>query len=348
MLDGHYEILLIDDKKENLELLDRFLMADGYKIRTALSAKAAFFSISARIPDLILLDIDMPEMDGFEVCKKLKDDEHTKDIPIIFISAHSDTEAKITAFQLGGIDYIPKPFANEEVIARVRIHLKLIDYQHHLENKIQEGLEQIQSLNDELEVTQKEMIVTLGTIMETRDPDTGKHVVRVAKYSKLIAELYGLSPEEVDLVYKASPFHDAGKVAIPDKILNKPAKFTPEEWEIMKTHSMRGYEIFKNAKKPILKMAAIIAKEHHEYWNGKGYPDGLAQEQIHIAGRIVILADVLDALTSKRVYKDSWDFKESVDFIKEQSGEMFEPKIVELFSANIDKFQKIHETHKEF
>jgi putative two-component system response regulator len=331
MIFGQYEILLIDDKKENLELLNRFLINDGYKIRTALNAKMAFLSIRSRIPDLILLDIEMPDISGFDVCEKLKQDDTTKDIPVIFISAHNDIEAKIKAFQVGGVDYIPKPFANEEVVARVRTHLKLIDYQHHLEQKVQKGLEQIQFLNSELEITQKEMIVTLGTIMETRDSDTGKHVTRVAKYSKLLAELYGLDQKEVDLIYKAAPFHDAGKVAIPDHILNKPGEFTPQEWEIMKTHAMKGYEIFKNAKKPILKMAAIIAKEHHEYWNAKGYPNGLAKEQIHIAGRIVILADVLDALTNKRVYKDSWSFEESVAYIKKQSGEMFEPKIVELF-----------------
>jgi putative two-component system response regulator len=348
MFDGHYEILLIDDKKENLELLNSFLMADGYKIRTALNAQTAFLSIEARVPDLILLDIEMPDISGFDVCKQLKQDEITQDIPVIFISAHNDTEAKIRAFQVGGVDYIPKPFANEEVVARVRTHLKLIDYQHHLELKVQKGLEQIQYLNNELEITQKEMIVTLGTIMETRDDDTGKHVTRVAKYSKLLAELYGLDPKEVDLIYKAAPFHDAGKVAIPDHILNKPGKFTPDEWEIMKSHALRGYEIFKNAKKPILKMAAIIAREHHEYWNAKGYPYGLAQEQIHIAGRIVIIADVLDALTNKRVYKDAWSFEKSVAFIQEQSGEMFEPKIVELFLANIDKFKEIYESLKEF
>jgi putative two-component system response regulator len=347
MLDSQYEILLVDDKKANLELLDSFLIGNGYKIRSALNAKMAFMSIAAKLPDLILLDIEMPEINGYEVCQRLKSDPKTKDIPIIFISAYNDIEAKVKAFKLGGVDYISKPFANEEVIARVKMHLKLVDYQHHLKKEVQNGLLTIKHLNNELELTQKEMIVTLGTIMETRDDDTGKHVVRVAKYSELLAKLYGLDNESVELIYRATPFHDAGKVAIPDNILNKPGKFHPQEWEIMKTHSIKGYEIFKNSKKPILKMAAVIAKEHHERWDGTGYPNKLKAKEISIAGRIVILADILDALTNKRVYKDAWSFEKSVEFIKEQSGKIFEPKIVELFLAHTEKFKDIYNNLKE-
>jgi putative two-component system response regulator len=344
---NQYEILLVDDKKENLELLDSFLIGNGYKIRSAMNAKMAFMSIEAKLPDLILLDIEMPDIDGFEMCERLKENPKTEDIPIIFISAHNDIESKVKAFKLGGVDYISKPFANEEVIARVKMHLKLVDYQHHLEKEVQNGLLKIQYLNNELELTQDEMIITLGTIMETRDDDTGKHVVRVSKYSELLAKLYGLDQKTIELIYKASPFHDAGKVAIPDSILNKPGSFEPQEWEIMKTHALRGYEIFKNSKKPILKMAATIAKEHHEYWDGNGYPEGLKEKNISIAGRIVILADVLDALTNKRVYKKAWSFEESVEFIKNQSGKMFEPKIVELFLKNLKEFKNIYEGYKE-
>jgi len=347
MLDNKYEILLVDDKKENLELLDSFLIGNGYKIRSALNAKMAFMSIEARAPDLILLDVEMPEIDGYEVCKTLKANQKTKDIPIIFVSAHNDIESKIKAFKSGGVDYISKPFANEEVVARVKTHLKLIEYQHHLEQKVQNGLTKIKLLNDELELTQKEMIVTLGSIMEKRDDDTGKHVVRVAKYSELLAKLYGLESEDVELIYKAAPFHDAGKVAIPDNILNKPGKFEPDEWEIMKTHTTKGYDIFKDSKKPVLKMAAKIAMQHHEYWDGNGYPNGLKGYEIDIVGRIVILADVLDALTNKRVYKEAWSFDKSVEFIKKEKGKMFEPKIVELFLENIEEFRNIYNDLKE-
>ena len=347
MFTNQYEILLVDDEKANLELLDSFLLGNRYKIRSALNAKMAYMSIEAKLPDLILLDIEMPDIDGYEVCKKLKSNIKTKNIPIIFISAHNDIASKVKAFKIGGVDYISKPFANEEVIARVKMHLKLVDYQHHLEQEIKNGLLKIKHLNDDLELTQKEMILTLGSIMETRDDDTGKHVVRVAKYSKLMAELYGLDNANVELIYNAAPFHDAGKVAISDNILNKPGKFEPHEWEIMKTHTIMGYDIFKASKKPILKMAATIAKEHHEYWDGKGYPQGLKGKDISIAGRIVILADVLDALTNKRVYKEAWSFEQSVEFISTQKGMMFEPKIVDLFFSNISEFKKIYNTLKE-
>ncbi len=343
----NYEILIVDDRKENLELLSSFLLNKGYKIRSALNGITALASIKAKVPDLILLDIEMPNMNGYEVCKELKSNAQTENIPIIFISAHDDTEAKIKAFKMGGVDYVTKPFANEEVVARVKMHLELADYQHDLERKIEEGLTEIKHLNSDLELTQKEMSITLGTLMETRDDDTGHHVVRVAKYSKLIAELYGLDAKDVDLIYKAAPFHDAGKVAIPDNILNKPGKLDLQEWETMKSHAIKGYDIFKDSTRPILKMAATIAKEHHEQWGGKGYPHGLKEEEISIPGRIVMLADVFDALTTDRVYKKAWDMEKAISFINEQSGVMFEPKIVNLFINNIESFKAIHQSLKD-
>jgi len=343
MLKNFYEILLVDDRKENLELLSSFLLHKGYKIRSALNGRVALETVKAKVPDLILLDIEMPGMNGYEVCQKLKDDPKTKKIPIIFISAHDDTEAKIKAFQMGGVDYISKPFANEEVVARVKMHLELAEYQHSLEEKVEKSLVEIRQLNEDLELTQQEMIMALSSIMETRDDDTGNHVIKVAEYTKILAELYGLDEKTVDVIYKATPFHDAGKVAIPDSILNKPAKLEPDEWEIMKTHAMRGYDIFKNTTRPILKMAAIIAKEHHEHWNGNGYPEGLQGESIHIAGRLVILADVFDALTSERVYKKAWSIEKSAALIKEERGKMFEPKLVDLFLENLDKFTRVYE-----
>ena len=337
-----YEILLVDDRKENLELLSSFLYDQGYKIRSTLDGETALSSIKVKHPDLIILDIEMPTMNGYEVCKHLKTDNSTKNIPIIFVSAHDDTEAKIKAFQAGGVDYISKPFANEEVVARVKMHLELADYRHNLEEKVKSSLLEINKLNQTLELTQREMIVTLGTLMEKRDDDTGRHVLRVAKYSELLARLYGLDEDEVRLIYKASPFHDAGKVAIPDNILNKPGKFEPHEWEVMKTHAIKGYEIFKNTQSPILKMAATIAKEHHECWDGSGYPNHLKAEEISIAGRIVILADIFDALTNERVYKKAWSIEKAAKFIEEQRGKIFEPKIVDLFLLNLEQFRSIY------
>ena len=341
---GIKEILIVDDKVENIKLLDSFLEKEGYKLRNALDGTTALLSIEAKHPDLIILDINMPKMNGFEVCKKLKSNKETASIPIMFISALNDLDSKITAFNLGGIDYIIKPFASEEVLARVRTHLELADYQHNLENKVQLGLKEIKSLNYDLELTQDEMTLTLASILDAKDDDTGKHVIRVAEFSKLLAELYGLESEMIKVIYKAAPLHDAGKVAIPDKVLNKPGKFEPDEWETMKTHAIKGYEIFRDSTRPILKMAAIIAKVHHEMWDGKGYPEGLKGEDIHIAGRIVILADIFDALTHKRVYKQAWSYEDALSYIEENSGTIFEPKIVQLFVENFNQFKIIHQS----
>jgi putative two-component system response regulator len=336
------EILIVDDKIENIKLLNSFLEKEGYKLRNSLDGPTALLSIAAKHPDLIILDINMPHMNGFEVCKKLKADQKTASIPIMFISALNDLESKITAFNLGGIDYIIKPYASEEVVARVKTHLELLDYQHNLEAKVKKGLQDIKALNEELELTQDEMIVTVAAILEAKDDDTGKHVLRVAEFSKLLAELYGLNEEEVTLIYKAAPLHDAGKAAVPDEILHKSGPLTDKEWEIMKGHAMKGYEIFKDSHKPIFKMAATISKEHHERWDGSGYPNGLRGEEIDIAGRIVILADIFDALTHKRVYKDAWSYEKALTFIQQNSGSIFEPKIVDLFSKNFEAFKKIH------
>jgi len=341
------EILIVDDKIENIKLLNSFLEKEGYKLRNALDGPTALLSIEAKHPDLIILDINMPKMNGFEVCKKLKSNLKTSSIPVMFISALNDLESKITAFNVGGVDYIIKPFASEEVLARVKTHLELSDYRHNLENKVQGGLKEIKTLNLELELTQDEMIVTLASILDAKDEDMGRHVMRVAEFSKLLAELYGLDDETVRLIHKASPLHDAGKVAIADQILNKAGKLDADEFKIMKTHSMEGYKIFCDSTRPILKMAAVIAKEHHERWDGKGYPYGLSGDEINIAGRIVILADIFDALTHKRIYKEAWDYEDALKYIRQNSGTIFEPKIVELFVENFDRFKDIHQSLKE-
>jgi len=332
------EILIVDDKLTNIELLNSFLKKEGYKVRNATNGKTALLSVSAKQPDLIILDINMPDMNGFEVCKRLKANPKTEHIPIMFISALNDLESKIEAFRIGGVDYVVKPYSSEEVIARVHTHLELSDYQHHLEEKVAEGLHSIKKLNEELESTQNEMIITVASILDAKENATGKHVMRVAEFSKLLAELYKLDKETTELIYKAAPLHDAGKVAIPDEILHKPGPLTEEERVIMNTHAIKGYEIFKNSTKPILQMAAVITKEHHERWNGSGYPYGLKGYEIHIAGRIVILADVFDALTHKRVYKEAWSYEEALSYILAERGFLFEPKLVDLFSANYEEF----------
>ncbi len=206
---------------------------------------------------------------------------------------------------------------------------------------------EIVKLNEEIEETQREVIYAMGEIGETRSKETGNHVKRVALYSKEIALLYGLQPKEADILHMASPMHDIGKVGIPDAILNAPRKLTKEEFVVMKTHAQLGYDMLKHSNKPILKAAAIVAGEHHEKWDGSGYPKSLQGEEIHIYGRITAVADVFDALGSERVYKKAWELEKILELFKEQSGRHFDPQLVELFLSNLDTFTAIRDKFKD-
>ncbi|MDY3200513.1 MAG: HD domain-containing protein [Arcobacter sp.] len=216
-----------------------------------------------------------------------------------------------------------------------------------IETKVQEGLEEIKNLNHEIEKTQKEVVFTMGAIGESRSKETGNHIKRVAEYSKLLALYYGLNEKEAEMLKQASPMHDIGKVAIPDAVLNKPGRFDESEREIMNTHAALGYEMLKHSNRPLLKMAAVVANEHHEKWDGSGYPRGLSGENIHIYGRITALADVFDALGSHRVYKKAWDDERIFNLFKEERGKHFDPKLVDIFFEHLDEFLKIRETFKD-
>lgn len=338
------DILIVDDTIANLQLLAGMLKEDGYKVRPASSGKIALEAIAKKAPDLILLDIKMPEMDGYEVCTRLKSNPITYHIPVLFISALTDVGDKLRAFEVGGLDYINKPFQIEEVKARVSTHLQLKALQDHMEQKVQQGVAEIQVLNQEIIDTQRELILTLGEVCETRSHETGMHVVRVAEFSFLMAKLAGC--EEAELIKNASPMHDLGKVAIPDHILNKPGKLTEAEWEIMKTHSELGYQMLSVSQRPLLNMAAIIAHQHHEKWDGNGYPCGLKGEEIHIAGRITAVADVFDALTYERCYKPAWELDRVLHVLKEERGRHFDPDLIDLFFDNLDSFVDQHQHYK--
>ncbi len=320
------------------------LKEEGYKVRPASSGKIALDAIAKKAPDLILLDIKMPEMDGYEVCLRLKSNPDTRPIPVLFISALTDVGDKLRAFEVGGLDYINKPFQIEEVKARVSTHLQLKGLQNHMERKIEQGIAEIQALNEEIIDTQRELILTLGEICETRSHETGMHVVRVAEFSFRLAQLVGC--DDAELIKQASPMHDIGKVAIPDHILNKPGKLDPEEWEIMKTHSELGYNMLSVSQRPLLNMAAIIAHQHHEKWDGSGYPRKLKGEEIHIAGRITAIADVFDALSYERCYKAAWDLDRILDLLKEERGRHFDPHLIDLFFDNLDGFVEQHQQYK--
>ncbi len=329
-------ILVVDDSKSNIEILVE-LLSPNYAVIPALSGEKALKIVQKKSFDLILLDIMMPEMDGYTVCKILKDTDETKDIPVIFITAKTDTQSIEQAFNVGGIDYISKPFNHREISSRIAAHLALYEQKKILESMKKKLEEENSLLTKEIIDTQKEVVFTMGSIAELRSKETGNHVKRVAKYSKLLATEYGLSDEESSILEEASPMHDIGKVAIPDNILNKPGKLTEDEFEIMKSHAYNGYEMIKDSNRPLLKAASIVAYEHHEKWDGSGYPRGLAGENIHIYGRITAIADVFDALGSNRVYKKAWDDEKIFKLIREESSKHFDPKLVDIFFDKLDE-----------
>jgi len=223
----------------------------------------------------------------------------------------------------------------------------LYQYQNNLEDMIEEGLKEIADLNEEITDTQKEVVFTMGAIGESRSKETGNHVKRVAEYSKILALAYGMEEEEAELLRTASPMHDIGKVGIPDSILKKPGRLDEQEFEIMKTHAELGHEMLKYSTRPILNTASIVAYEHHERWDGKGYPNGLKADEIHVYGRITSIADVFDALGSKRVYKDAWDDEKIFALFKEEKGFQFDPKLIDLFFENLDAILKVRDKFKD-
>lgn len=336
MSKGQYKILVVDDTPKNIQVIAAILARQSYSIAFATSGKKAIKAVEENQYDLILLDVMMPDLDGFATCHQIKKLENGSHTPVMFLTAKTDEESIIAGFDCGGIDYVTKPFNSRELLARVETQLKLRTYEHDLEIKVK-------ALTTEIEETQREVVFTMGAIGESRSKETGNHVRRVAEYCYIFAKQYGLKESESVLLREASPMHDIGKIAIPDSILHKPGKLDGEEWEIMKTHAELGYEMLKFSKRPILKAAASVALTHHEKYDGTGYPKGLTGKDIPIFGRILAICDVFDALGSSRCYKQSWPDEKIWPLLKEQSGQHFDPKLVTIFFDNIDDFLKIRD-----
>lgn len=343
-----YNILIVDDISDNIKVAMNILKENNYKFSFALNGREALKIVDTKRFDLILLDIMMPEMNGYEVCKQLKSDPRTQDIPVIFLTAKADIDSITEGLKVGAADYITKPFHSEELIARVANHLEL----YHAKEVLKQNnldlnvkiVEREKRYLSELEQTQKEIIYLLTELMESTSDETGKHIKRVADASKLLATLHGaLSEEEIHDVYFAAPLHDIGKVTIPHDVLNKPGKYTPEEFKIMQEHTTNAHRFLQHSQRRLMKAGDIIAYQHHEKWDGTGYPQGLAGEKIHIYARIVALADVLDALSHKRVYKDAWSFDDVVSYISGLKAKQFDPYLVELFENNLESFKAIVE-----
>jgi len=338
-----YQILIVDDIPDNIKVAMNILREENYDFSFATSGEDALKLLQNNEFDLVLLDVMMPGMDGFELCARIQEDEGLKEIPIIFLTAKADIDSISQGFRVGGVDYIVKPFQADELIARVRTHLELYKARQILkQNNLSLEVKmkhRVQRLMSELEETQLEMIFILTDLMESTSDETGKHIRRVAEYSRLLAHYSpSISEEDANIIYHASPMHDIGKIAVPQSILKKEGRLTREEFEIMKTHTSKAHEFLTVSSRKIMKAADIIAYEHHEKWDGSGYPRGLKGEDIHMFGRIVALADVFDALTHKRVYKEAWSVEEAVEFIIEGSGTHFDPNLVQLFKENVDEF----------
>jgi len=325
-----HKILVVDDESTNLKLL-REILKDDYILAFAKDGVTALKMVETDIPDLILLDIMMPEMDGFEVCRKIKENGPTKGIPIIFITALNEEVDEIEGFQLGAADYINKPVKSAVVKARIKTQIALMEARRQLEHH-NEILEQtVLERTKELRETQHEIVHRLGLAAEYRDPDTGDHIQRMSHYAAMIARAHGWDEEQASLLQLASPMHDIGKLGIPDRILLKPAKLDAEEWEIMRNHTVIGGLILKEGKSKILKIAQEIAVSHHEKWDGTGYPHNLSGEKISKWGRCAAIADVFDALTTRRPYKKPWSIEEAANAIYKDAGTHFDPSMVESF-----------------
>ncbi|MCW8837187.1 MAG: response regulator [Thiovulaceae bacterium] len=454
-------ILIIDDNHKNIQVAANVLKSTNlYNIFFATNGEKGIEQLSIRAHSLILLDINMPGIDGYETARRIKQDSKYKKIPIIFLSANANKESIRKGFENGGEDYITKPFDESELIHRVKTHVELFLSKEKLQNEVDEThllLEQYKEavdqtslvskadangtitytndmfckisqysrdeligkkhsslvspemqnmykdlwdavsnkktwkgllkniakdgsyyyvdttvipilnsngdileyislrndvtsevkLKDDILATQREILYTLGELGERRSQETGEHVSRVANFSELLAKKYGCKDSDVEELKMASPMHDIGKVAIADKILLKASKLTYEEFEEMKLHTLYGWNIFKNSKQKLLKTVALISHQHHEKWDGTGYPSGLKGEEIHIFGRITSVADVFDALTHDRVYKKAWSVEEALEFIKSEKGKSFEPRLVDILVENIDEFIAIQNIYKK-
>lgn len=341
------KVLVVDDNIMNLIVAESILEQNGYEISRAESGEECLAVLQKETPDLILLDITMPEMSGFELMEILQKSKKTRKIPVIFLTGDRSEETEEKCFEVGAVDYIGKPFVPAIMLQRVRRTIELEDYRKSLEAMVESQLQRITQL-------QSDIIITMANLIESRDGTTGEHVRRTSRYveffvNKLIEEgVYAqeLDNELVGYINKATPLHDIGKIVVSDIILQKPGRFTEEEYEIMKTHAQAGRQLIQeNISKMIdskfVEVASDIAAYHHEKWNGKGYPEGLKGKEIPLCARIVAIADVFDALVAKRQYKEGMSAEEAIAIMKKDRGESFEPALFDVFVDALPEMEEL-------
>ena len=362
-------ILVVDDEPANLAVLSR-LLSPSYTVRVSKSGEAALAALAREpYPDLVLLDVMMPGLDGYGVLAHMKQDERVRDLPVIFVTSLEGDREEERGFDLGAVDYITKPVSPPVVLARVRAHLELKRARDELARQ-NEWLEaEVARRVSENALIQDVSLGLLAELTESRDTDTGNHILRTQAYVGSLARRLqghprfapGLDESSLERIVKASPLHDIGKIAIPDRILLKPGPLDPDEWEVMKSHARLGGDVVARAIEKSLAMAGdrpesvdpasmafleeagVIAVSHHERWDGSGYPDGLAGEAIPLAGRLMALADVYDALATPRAYKEAWSLDAAAEYVLGQGGAHFDPDIVDAFRASRAEFERIHD-----
>lgn len=331
-------ILAVDDEERNLRLMEAMLCPMGHDVVVARDGEDALRKVEETPPDLILMDVMMPRMDGFEATQKLKADEKTKSIPIVIVTALNDLEDRVHAIEMGADDFLSKPVEQIELRARVNSLLKVKayydyvrDYQKQLECEVDRKTRQLKEAFKKAKLASLDTFIRLCRAAEFKDEETGNHIRRISQYAAALAQKIGMKNKEVEQILYSAPMHDIGKIGIPEQVLIKKGDLNPAEWEIMKQHTTIGARILSGSDGGFIKLAEVIALTHHERWNGSGYPEGIKAEDIPLAGRITAIADVFDALTSARPYRKPVSMEEAFEFIKKGSGNLFDPKLVDAF-----------------
>lgn len=344
-------VLVVDDEAAVRRVLQKLLTADGYEVLQAADGEEALAVIAEHPVDTVLLDVMMPGLSGLEVCRRIRSRDTTAYTPVVFVTAANDRSFRRQAREAGADDFLSKPFDEVELLARIRNTIRVKLYYDQLAKErnqlkltvdgrtaaLKEATAQLERVRAELEHARHDTLERLTRAAEFRDDETAAHLQRMSHYCRLIARKKGLDDYTSELLRVASPMHDVGKIGIPDNILLKPGRLTPEEFQIMKQHAEIGYRILTGSDSQLLKMAAIIARSHHEKWDGSGYPQGLQAEDIPLEGRIAAVADVFDALTSARPYKAAWPLEDAVSLLRDGRGKHFDPELVELFLGSMDE-----------
>ena len=353
-MEGKSVVLVVDDLPQNVKLLEAYLIPQGYEIVRAANGEEALAKLTASQIDLILLDVMMPDIDGFEVIRRIRQNDKYRLLPIILVTALGETKDRVKGIEAGCDDFISKPVDKTELLARVKSLLKVknyndlrSNYQKELESEVNKRTEELKQASDRLKTASLDTIYRLSIASDYKDGDTGAHIKRMSRYCAAIARRMGLDEKTISDILYAAPMHDLGKIGIPDKILSKPGKLDPVERDIMKLHTVIGAKILSDSDAELLKLGGIIALSHHEKWDGSGYPNGLKGKAIPIEGRIAAIADVFDALTSRRPYKEPFSLEKSLVIIRRWRESYFDPDVVDTFIAITEEILTIKAQYTE-